>query len=157
MLSLGWQMPLTWMTGKYQMRFLKILDKKWGPFSVDLFANFYNAKCPKFYSLFYSPRSHGVDAFAYNWAGENALMVPPIPLIAKTLYHAKSCKCKGTLIVPFWTSSSFWPVILNDFQMNIKDWMQLKGGKVLEQGKNKNSIFGSNRFQGDVLALKLEF
>ena len=137
--------------------FFKILDKKWGPFSVDLFANFYNAKCSKFYSLFYSPRSHGVDAFAHNWAGENALMVPPIPLIPRTLYHARICKCKGTLIVPFWTSSSFWPVLLNDFQSNIKDWMQLKGGKVLEQGKNRNSIFGSNRFQGDVLALKMEF
>ena len=29
--------------------FFQILDKRWGPFTVDLFANFYNNKCSKYF------------------------------------------------------------------------------------------------------------
>ena len=112
--------------------FVKILNNKWGPFTIDLFANYYNNKCPRFYSLFYSKGSTGVDAFSHNWGGENVLMVPPIPLVAKAMRHAKACACKGTLVVPLWTSSSFWPVLLSEFSSYISDWLQLKGAKVLE-------------------------
>ena len=84
-------------------------------------------------------------------------MVPPIGLVAKALYHARICKCEAVLIVPSWSSSPFWPVLQNNFSGAIKDLMVVKGKNVLVQGLNKNSIFGSNSFQGDILALKLEF
>ena len=137
--------------------FFHILNNKWGPYSVDLFANYYNNKCTKFYSLFFSRGSAGVDAFSHNWAGENALLVPPIPLVVKALRHAKACSCKITLVVPFWSSAAFWPVLLCEFSQNIKGWLQVKGEKVLKQGRNPNSLFGSNIFKGDVLALCLDF
>ena len=137
--------------------FFQILNNKWGPFTIDLFANYYNYKCPKFYSLFYSKGSAGVNAFCYNWANENALIVPPIPLVIKALRHAKACHCKGTLVVPFWNSAPFWPVLLNEFSQNISGWLQVKGAKVLKQGRNTNSLFGSDTFKGEILALHLEF
>ena len=61
------------------------------------------------------------------------------------------------LVVPVWTSAPFWPVLKNHFISYIWDFMVVKGAKVLEQGLNKNSIFGTNSFQGDVLAVKLVF
>ena len=137
--------------------FYKLLNGKWGPISVDLFANYYNKKCDRFYSLFYSPKATGVDAFLHSWAGETCLMVPPISLVTKALYHAKLCKCSVVLVVPVWTSAPFWPVLKNHFISYIWDFMVVKGAKVLEQGLNKNLIFGSNSFQGDVLAVKLVF
>ena len=69
--------------------FFQILNNKWGPFTVDLFANFYNNKCPKFYSMFYSTGSAGTDAFLQNWGGENVFMVPPISLVTNALRHVQ--------------------------------------------------------------------
>ena len=43
------------------------------------------------------------------------------------------------------------------FKSHIGDFMVVRGSKVLEQGLNKNSIFGSNSFKGDVLAVKMVF
>ena len=137
--------------------FFDILDKRWGPFTIDLFANYYNTKCERFYSLFYSPSSLGVNAFRYDWSNENSLMVPPIPLISDTLNHARLCKGRGTLIVPLWPTASFWPVLMGDFEQYIADLLVVKGTSVLLQGKNTKSIFGSNSFQGKMIAIKLEF
>ena len=137
--------------------FFDLLRNRWGMFSIDIFANYYNAKCDRFYSLFYSPRSLGVDAFRYDWRGEFALWVPPIPLIPRALAHAKLCKCRGVIIVPLWTSASFWPHLVGEYKEYIIDFLQVKGRNVLTQGKNTNSLFGSNSFQGDMLALNLDF
>ena len=137
--------------------FFKILDKKWGPLTIDLFANYYNNKCERFYSLFFSPKSSGIDAFTHSWVGENGLLVPPISHIPKALSHAKLCRCEVVLVVPFWTSSAFWPVLGNNYRRFIVDYIIVKGQNVLKQGLNKNSIFGSNSFRGELIALKLDF
>ncbi|XP_033729279.1 uncharacterized protein LOC117318361 [Pecten maximus] len=47
----------------------KQLDRLWGPFDIDWFASYYNAKHSVFYSLFWNPGSAGMDAFTANWAG----------------------------------------------------------------------------------------
>jgi ABC-type multidrug transport system permease subunit len=59
-------------------------------------------------------------------------------------------------VVPCWLSSYFWPVIINDFGSYIEDILKVKGNKVLIHGLNKNSLLGSNEFNGYVLALKLD-
>ena len=107
--------------------------------------------------MFYTPESYGVDAFAHSWAGENALMVPPIPKVGRVLRHAKICRAKGVLVVPFWSSSAFWPLLCGEYNRYISDFMVVKGKNVLQKGRNENSIFGSERFQGNLLALKLDF
>ena len=137
--------------------FFDILNTRWGPITVDLFANYYNCKCKRFYSLFYSPDSLGVDAFAHSWVGEVCLMVPPLGLVPKALAHAKLCKCEVILVVPMWSSAAFWPILMNVYGDSVEDVLVVKGTKVLERGLNTNSIFGSNSFQGNVVALKLKF
>jgi hypothetical protein len=46
--------------------FFSQLDRAWGPFMVDCFANFYNFKVKKFYSMFRVPGSSGIDAFTFD-------------------------------------------------------------------------------------------
>jgi hypothetical protein len=137
--------------------FFKILDGRWGPITIDLFANYYNSKTQRFYSLFITPHSSGVDAFSYDWSSELGLMVPPIPLVSRAILHAKLCRCSSILVVPYWPSSDFWPLLVSDFRDNIKDLVIVKGSKVIQQGLNKNSIFGSENFKGNFLAMKMDF
>ena len=137
-------------------KFFHILNTRWGPLSIDCFANDYNAKTDRFYSLFNSPGSVGVDAFSYNWRGENCLLVPPVCVVGPTLHHLRLCKSKGVLVVPFWPSAAFWPLLLNEFNRFITDHLLLKGRNVLTHGLNTNSLLGSPDFLGKVLALRID-
>ena len=137
--------------------FVGILERTWGKFSLDAFANYYNAKVVKFYSLFFTPGSAGCNAFTYDWSKEFSLLVPPVDLVGRVIHHLKLCQGKGVLVVPKWSSAKFWPLLTNVFSYNIKDMIQVKGKNVLRQGLNKNSLFGSDSFNGDILAVLLDF
>ena len=135
--------------------FFKFLNNLYGPFSVDAFANFYNAKVGKFFSLYHCPRSSGVNAFAQNWHGENVLMVPPVSAIGEALGHLLACKAKGVLVAPKWSSAYFWPLLLSRHSIFITDIKIFKGKNVLVHGLNKNSLLGAPYFNGDVMAVAL--
>lgn len=55
----------------------RYFEKNWGPYTIDVFANCKNNKVNRFYSKYWNPGSTGVDAFAYDWSGENCWIVPP--------------------------------------------------------------------------------
>ena len=76
------------------------IDNIWGPHTVDRFASEHNAQLPKFNSRFWNPGSEAIDSFTVNWYGENNWWCPPLYLVLRLLYHAKTCKAVGTLIVP---------------------------------------------------------
>ena len=135
--------------------FFQILNNLYGPFSVDAFANFYNAKTARFFSLFHCPGSSGVDAFTHNWHKENLLLVPPVTAVGRVLSHLRLCRAKGVLIVPKWPSAHFWPLLMGEFFCHIVDLRVFKGKNVLRHGLNKNSLLGAPYFNGDVLAIAL--
>ena len=64
-----------------------LAEEKWGPHSVDRFANHENTQLPRFNSRFWCPGTEAVDAFSVSWAGENNWLVPPIFLIPRVLNH----------------------------------------------------------------------
>lgn len=136
--------------------FFRILDNRWGPFSLDCFANFYNFKVHKFYSLFYVPGSSGTDSFTFDWNKEFCLLTPPVSVVGRTLEHLFTCKSKGVLVVPLWPSAFFWPLLQGFFSSFIQDVLRVKGSKVLELGRNKNSLLGSPDFHSDVLAIYID-
>ena len=136
--------------------FFTVLNNSFGPFTLDAFANFYNKKCPRFYSLFHCPGSLGVDSLSHNWSGENVLLVPPVNAIGKTLFHLKTCKARGVLVAPKWHSSYFWPILINEFSRYTLKIQQFKGSKVLCHGLNSNSLLGSPSFTGDVIAALID-
>ena len=94
-------------------RVFEWIDGFWGPHTVDRFANSHNAQLDRFNSRFWDVAigSEAVDAFTTNWASENNWWCPPFGLVGRVLQHAKVCGCVGTLVIPWWKSAPFWPLL----------------------------------------------
>ena len=99
------------MIGKLHGPFFKYLDRLWGPFTIDRFADQSNNKLTRFNLNFLCPNTEGVDAFCVPWDKENNYLVPPITAVCKVLQHMEFYQASGVLVVPFWTSSPFWVFI----------------------------------------------
>ena len=137
--------------------FFLFLDARWGPHSVDCFANYYNHKLPKFFSRFWNPNTSGVDFFFQSLRGENCLVVPPVGIVQRVLHYLKSQQAVGTLVVPLWPSAHFWPLItLKDSSYLVAHSIYI-GKEVLTHGRNPNSLLGSDLFTGNIIALRLKF
>ena len=108
---------------------------------------------------FHTPGTSGADAFAFNWAGENNWLVPPLNLVNRVIRHCLACGAFGTLVVPKWESSPFWPVIFhsNSSCMHyISDVLEFKDlNDIYIYGSNKKSLFGSERFKSSVLVIRI--
>lgn len=134
----------------------EFINSRFGPFTVDRFADDRNKKLPIFNSRYYCPGTSHVNSFTADWGRDNNWLVPPISLIGSTIKHLKSCKGTGTLLVPAWESSYFWPYI---FPHGTQTADYIKGILVV------NPLFESytehNVFNGyapfKTLALKLHF
>ena len=136
------------------------LDSLWGPHSVDHFANPSNAQLERFNSRYWAPGSEAVNAFTCSWTDENNWWCPPVYLIPRVIWHAQATHCKGTLIVPQWISSPFWPLLFADGINPIKSVVGIA------ELPNSEALFlsgptGQNLFKGlpntPVLAVRLDF
>ena len=86
--------------------------------------------------------------------GENCLVVPPVSLIARAIHYLHVSRATATLVVPFWPSSYFWPIISRKFFRFVVDY-KCFDGTALEQGRNTNSLL--DRFTGFILAVRMKF
>ena len=123
-----------------------LAEEKWGPHSVDRFANHENTQLPRFNSRFWCPGTEAVDAFSVSWAGENNWLVPPIFLIPRVLNHMVALGGRATLVVPAWPSAPFWPLIFTDEGLSpiFSDFLEIPmGSDVFVLGNYKNALFGS--------------
>ena len=140
----------------------RLFDARWGSFTCDIFANCKNFKVMKFYSKFWNPGTSGVDAFAYDWAGENCWIVPPPSLVCRVLSHMEICKACGTLVVPKWKSALYWPMLWDaekgSYKSFIQDLVEYKRPKnFFRSGSDRNSIFAQEKFESNVLVLFIDF
>ena len=124
---------------------------------MDCFANFYTAKLPRFFSRFLNQGTSGIDFFAQSLESENCLVVPPFHLVARAVHYLHLRVARTTIVVPLWPSSSFWPLITNKYKQFIKGHFVRNGAEALRQGRNLNSLVGSDKFIGKVIAVRLEF
>jgi hypothetical protein len=90
------------------------LNRKYGPFTIDLFAAENNAKVKRFYSEFFSQSSKGVNAFCHSWDGEMAWVCPPIKCIINAVFKIEKTEGSGVLLIPKWPTARFWPIIFPD-------------------------------------------
>ena len=138
--------------------FFNYIDHIWGPHTVDCFANFNNRKLTRFYSRYWNPDAEGVDAFCHDWAGENNWLVPPVFLVPRVIRHLAECGAEGTLIVPEWVSSPFWPMLFglqslySSFVRCTIIFSDVSG--VFVRGST-DSIFDGPKFKSRVLAVRL--
>jgi hypothetical protein len=93
--------------------FQTILDWAGFSFEFDLFASATNSKCENFAVRYaeVNRRDH-VNAFTLNWniLGE-VFICPPPGLVVPILRQLVSQGAVGVLLIPFWRSSHFWPVL----------------------------------------------
>ena len=137
------------------------LDHAWGPHTIDRFASSKNAKTRRFNSRMWTPGCEAVNAFAQDWGGEFNWVVPPVSMIPDVIEHARECAATGTLIVPFWQSAPFWPMLLRGsqsfdrFVRDIKIYPKARG--LLQLGDFKRSLLGSSRFKSPLVAIQFSF
>ena len=140
--------------------FFEFLNSMWGPFTIDRFANLSNTKLQRFNSLYWNPRTCAVDAFSCNWRGENNWLVPPVSLASKCINHLVSCRAMGTLVVPKWHSSAFWPLLFKqnlDYVSYVRDVLEFhESERIFVAGNNVNSLFANGNFHGKVIAVRLD-
>lgn len=98
--------------GDYRLdpAFFNLLERRWGPHTVDRMACAENALLPRFFSRYASKGMEGIDCFSVlDWSPENNFINPDFNLIARVLEHMQRCRAIGTLIVPEWPSQNWWP------------------------------------------------
>ena len=138
-----------------------MLDSRYGPHTVDRFASTYNTQLQRFNSRYWNPGSEAVDAFTVDWGGENNWLCPPIGLIPRVLRHAQRCKAEGTMIVPYWESAPFWPILCpwgSTFESFVVAWCDLPSVENLFiPGHSGAVLFGGDAPNTRVLALRLCF
>ena len=135
-----------------------LIDNLWGPHSIDRFASPHNAKLPRFNARFWCKAVCGVDAFCQSWTSENNYFCLPVSLIIQVIKRIFAVKAKGTLVIPNWTTSAFWPFVCPDgihLDYSIVDW------KVLHTSFSPSSLGKSTVFRKypnfSCLALRYDF
>ena len=78
-------------------------------------------------------------------------------IVARVLHYMKSLDAAGTLVVPFWPSAHYWPLINHKYGDYVIARAIRAGREVLTHGRNHNSLLGSHQFTGFIIALRMEF
>ena len=134
------------------------LDARWGPHTVDRFSNDRNAKCSRFNTKLPCSAAEGIDAFAQAWGADNNWLCPPVRSIPPAIAHARKQGARGTIIVPYWPSSYFWPIIMPDgtkFAPFVKDFVRFYGR--YDVGNPLNTCVFNSAPAFDTLALHFNF
>ena len=98
------------------------LEELWGPHDVDRMAASWNTKLPRFNSKFRCRGSEAVDCFTQDWRGVNNYVCPDFHLLAKVLRHIRQGRATATVVVPFWPTAAFWPLLWGE--AGWLDWVQ---------------------------------
>lgn len=78
---------------------------------VDLFASRSNAKCHIYISWKNDPDAWVVDAFTVSWSNLSFYAFPPFSMILKMLQKIISDKAEGIVVVPFWPTQPWFPLL----------------------------------------------
>lgn len=93
---------------KLHPELFQALDNKWGPHTIDHFADLMNTQLPLYNSRFRDPQSTGVDAPSQrDWAQHNNWVCPPFRLLPKILDVLCEQKAVATVVAPWWPAQPF--------------------------------------------------
>ena len=89
------------------------LTKRFGTPDVDLFASRLNYQIKPFVSWGPDPESWAVDAFSINWGNTYSYAFPPFSLLNRVLNKLRRDQADGMIIAPYWTTASWFPVLVD--------------------------------------------
>ncbi len=93
-------------------KIFSVLDKEWGPHTIDRFAGFENHLLPRFNARYLCPGAEAMDALTVPWLGENNFINPPFRLLPRILEKLKRERATATVIAPLWPAQSwFWQLL----------------------------------------------
>lgn len=80
----------------------RLLNAMWGPHTVDRFASMRSTQLRRYNSLYWDPKTEGVDCLAQNWTGENNFVNPPFWMLGRILHLITVQQVEATVIAPYW-------------------------------------------------------
>ena len=116
----------------------KNITDKWFMPNIDLFASRLNHQLPRYVAWHPDPGAEAVDAFTLNWGNDTFYAFPPFSLLGKVLQKIYNDKAQGILIVPNWTTQTWYPQLM---QLLVTEPLILPKGKIMIQlPYNKDKI-----------------
>jgi hypothetical protein len=95
-------------------RLFQYIQRRWGPHTIDRFANMGNHVLPKYNSRFMDPLCSGVDALAQSdWSSENNYVNPPFRLLNQVIDKIIMAKAWATVIAPAWPGQIWFQKLLS--------------------------------------------
>lgn len=98
-----------WMLDKH---IFKNIVHELGNVKIDLFASRLNHQLSDYVSWRPDPEALYVDAFSFSWSETECYLFPPFSLIARCLRKIQEDEAEGTMVVPFWTTRSWFTLLL---------------------------------------------
>ena len=126
--------------------------------NIDCFASASNSQVPRYNSKFFEYLAEATDAFAQEWQYDRKRAVPPIYEITRVLNFLPTSNSRTILIIPEWTSATYWPRFLQfqrQYAKNIRCTLLLHN--IFKRGTSARSMFGSESWSSNTLALLLDF
>ena len=65
-------------------------------------------------SRWMNPGSECIDCCTVSWKGELNWLCPPVHLVTACIRHLIASKADGSLLLPFWMSAVWWPLLCED-------------------------------------------
>ena len=79
---------------------------------IGLFANNINTQFGKYAAFRPNPGAMYIDAFSIDWSDLKFYAFPPISVIPRVLAKVKQDSAEGIIVVPFWPTRVWYPVML---------------------------------------------
>eukprot|EP00794_Sanderia_malayensis_P014575 gene14575-16077_t len=79
---------------------------------IDLFASRLNKQFDSYISYRPDPYAKYIDAFTISWADQDFYCFPPFSCIQRTIKKIIQEKAQGILVVPHWTSQTWYPMLI---------------------------------------------
>ena len=79
---------------------------------IDLFATNINTQFDKYAAFRPDPGAMYIDVFSIDWSDLKLYAFPPISVIPRVLSKVKQDSAEGVIVVPFWPTQIWYPVML---------------------------------------------
>ena len=96
---------------KLNPELFKVIEQRFGPLEINLFASRISTQLPRFYSWRPDPEAQVTDAFKQLWKGNNYAN-PPWAIIPRVLSQVRRQCTSLVLIAPVWKPQVWYPVLL---------------------------------------------
>ena len=90
----------------------RLIDRLYGPFTIDLFATHQDKQIERFASWMPQPDAVWLNAMVHPWTKELGWAHPPFSMIGRVLEKVEKEKSTITILAPLWPAQPWFPALL---------------------------------------------